>query len=108
MRSKMPAPPRRTGSPDAGPARSGACSSDIHSLSARALQWRARGSTGTARTGRASLFDSQALTEVLCEITPHAVDVSAAVARVVVFHQEGGTLQESRVWVSRLEWTVSR
>src|SRR5690349_18552191 len=45
----------------------------------------------------------ETLSEVLGKVAPDAVDMSAAVTRVVVFEQEGRTLQTIIVWVLGFE-----
>src|SRR5687767_11823206 len=45
----------------------------------------------------------ESLPEVFRKVAPHAVDVRASVARIVVFQQKGGTLQAIIVRLLRLE-----
>ncbi len=45
----------------------------------------------------------ETLPKVLGKVAPDAVDVGAAVARVVMFHQEGGTLQTVIMRMLRFE-----
>src|SRR5687767_12573087 len=45
----------------------------------------------------------ETLPEILCKVAPYAVDVGASVTRVVMFQQEGGTLQAVIVWTLRFK-----